>query len=1494
MIHRGTSPSNEPVQLRLLIWPDGRLEVESEVGDDEAVTTHVEASLIQLQGGWQKNQIEKDKHNLSQLRDACPEDVDIDLMYSFGVKSGLPLQPRFRCVRQVQVQKKEPSGLARLEMERDGTQLGFLLGPSVIDSSFQALMALADPDVGIGSLKIPLSIKRLQPTGRQYSIGVWSHFQLLDWTEHSTVFRSWMMNDAGESVLYFDSVHLQEVRDEHLQKVLQASGRLGAEQQALYATTWRPMSLATDVSKSKDGWLVLGRAEDIRISGLKEAGCHCVAHGTSKQCVDYSNESALEAVLQKFQVVIFVGGLLQDEKTTSRAHTEDVDVLVLALHLFRAATRVARGASSPQILLVTHRENKSQPIEPIHKGLWGFARTVRLEDSNLKITCLDADEPTDVAQAVEVGLAALDTHGEEELSFQRTGEDRLSCSRLTRSSLMARAPIRLNMPFRGALTGLRPVPQNMRQPVVLGSVQLRIRAIGLNFRDVLNVMGLYPGDPGPPGADCSGTVLELGERVRHLRTGEDVFGEAPGCLSTYSLAPSSLLTQKPPTWSFEEACTMPVIFVTVEEALGDLAQLKRGERVLIHAAAGGVGLVAIQYAKYVGAEVFATAGAEEKHSYLRSLGVKYITSSRSGNKFEADMKNFLEKEGAEGVDVVLNSLSHDDYISRSLACLKSGGRFIEIGKRGIWSHQQMFEARPDIMFEKIAADTMMEKESWRYNAYLKRLLTRVEAGALGPINMHIFEGLEEGVHALQFLQRAQNIGKVVISQPSKMCRVAGTHILSGGTGALGIVTAQFLAEEGAKSICLLSRGGKAPAEVQGRWEWLQASALEVTVKRGDVSEEAAVKAFAKDFAKGPCVSLLHLAGALADGMLPALDREMFLKSYAPKVHGLRHLLRHVKFEDAAQFVLFSSTSSLFGAPGQGNYAAANANLDAFAPYWSAKGRPTVSVQWGPWAEVGMAVQKGTVSRAKASGIGSLSNSQGMAILGSVLYQAGPVQCLVGAAHVRWSKFLRTVFNAGTPSFLQDMEAEAVKSTEGKGEGGELAAALSSMGAAERLEAIQQRVKRLAIDVVGEELSGDDPLLESGMDSLSGVEFRNRLQQEFGGVRLPNSAVFDYPTANALAGFIADQFGSAEPEATTTAAQVPPVTSSTSILELLNERTSGQPIFLVPGAALQAAGFQALSALLPVPAYGVSWPSSLPRDRWPSTLSELASLILEEVRRVVPSGPFHFAGHSFGASLCLEMARQVEAAGDTVALVILLDPRSLLPVEDSGGVFLQAGLLETVALLSQTVADGAHYASLVEELSKKDAAAQAEAFQNLGAAAVATLDHVHATFRWYATLLSESDTVSNIQARIHWLRAEEGWLQPEDAANEASKIVRHVQAQVFQRNAKVAERLRNWSSFKVLPVSGDHFSMLHEPKVASTAMKICYSLVEAEEEEIEQQEEVLAPVVAAQTTLPEEEHLTSAADLPERSATFGEVHEALHQEEYRWNLMAYRLGKAWDY
>lgn len=1420
----------EPVELRLLIWEDGRLEVESAVGEDpedHILSTHVEASLIRQAGGWKR--AEEDKHDLAQLRRSCPEEVDVDLMYSFGVKSGLPLQRRFRCVRQVQVQKSERKGFARLEMERDGTELGFLLGPSLIDSSFQALMALADPAVGIGSLKIPLSIKRLQPMGRRYSIGVWSHFELLDWTEHSTAFRCWLLNDAGETLLFFDSVHLQEVRDEHLQKVLQASGRLGAEQQALYSTLWRP--LPKELTADGDGsrkWLILGRQEDLRQSAMEEFRCIAAEDN------DFQDEAALQELFASFEAdaLVFVGGLGDDSHRTSvKCHgTDDVDVLALALHVLRAAL----SAGLPLVFLT--KKTQDQP-EPIHAGLWGFARTARLEEPDrLRLACVDLDssKPLEAIEAALTQLSKSDSR-EEELSWHN-GE--VLGRRLTRSELKAQTPMRLNMPARGALTGLRGVPQT-RQPLVLGSVQLRIRAVGLNFRDVLNVMGLYPGDPGPPGADMAGTVLDLAEHTGdHLRLAEDVFGEAPGCLSSYCLAPAPLIAPKPSSWSFEEACTMPVIFVTVEEALGDLAQLKRGERVLIHAAAGGVGLVAIQYAQYIGAEVYATAGAEEKHEYLRSIGVKHITSSRNGARFEEEMRSFLEKEGLEGVDVVLNSLSHDDYIPRSLAFLRNGGRFLEIGKRGIWSHQQMHQSRPDVMYEKIAADTMMEREPWRYNAYLKRLKDRVDSGALKPIHMHIFDGLEEGVRALQFLQRAQNIGKVVISQSSKLSKLpAGTHVLSGGTGALGVVTAQFLAEEGVKSLCLLSRAGRPPEEVQARWNWLQASTLQLQVLRCDISEEASVRS--ADVSQGPVVSLFHLAGALADAMLPALDRQLFLKSYGAKVHGLRHLLRLLG--DVALTVLFSSTSSLFGAPGQGNYAAANSTLDAFAAFADRDRGACVSVQWGPWAEVGMAVQKGTVQRAKASGIGSLSNPQGMAILASVICQTGePRHCLVGAAHVRWPKFLRSVFNATPPASLLDLAAEAAKSTEGAADAGSgISAELAALGPEERRQRLEVLVQRLASDVVGEDLSGDVELLESGMDSLSGVEFRNRLQQELGGIRLPNSAVFDFPTANMLAGFIAGQFstGPMSDEAAPTAQ----VTGESKILQLLNNRMAGPghpPLFLVPGAGLQAAGFQALASLLPVATWSVSWPQSLPRERWPDSLEALAELLLAEVRAVVgASEPLLLAGHSFGATVCLEMARQAEASAQAVSLVMLLDPRTLLPVAaGAGGLFDECGILETVAMLSQSVADGSRYASVVEESASAEDREEAVR-RLLGPQVAPVLEHIHETFRWYAGLLasarSELSKETALRARMLWVRAAgQAERSAEADSTSAKEIVQRVQAEIFQEDEVVAMHLKSMGAGGEVAAKapvlarGDHFAMLHEPHVAALAMRLCHAIVEA--------------------------------------------------------------------
>ena len=251
------------------------------------------------------------------------------------------------------------------------------------------------------------------------------------------------------------------------------------------------------------------------------------------------------------------------------------------------------------------------------------------------------------------------------------------------------------------------------------------------------------------------------------------------------------------------------MYTTVDYAFSELAKLKKGERVLIHAATGGVGLVAVQYAQRLGAKVFTTAGKEEKHAHLRGLGVKYIASSRDGAAFEKEMKKFLKEDKADGFDVVLNSLSHDDYIPRSLAMLREGGRFCEIGKRGVWTNEEMRQARPDVRYHLIAIDHMMEEDPDHYQVLLARLQDKMAKKQWDPLPMVTFTGFAEGVEAFRCLQRAAHIGKVVLEVPSRMnLDPTGTYVLSGGMGALGLTTAKALVEEGAKNVRWMCCGSR--------------------------------------------------------------------------------------------------------------------------------------------------------------------------------------------------------------------------------------------------------------------------------------------------------------------------------------------------------------------------------------------------------------------------------------------------------------------------------------------------------------------------------------------------------------------------------------------------------------------------------------------------------------------------------------------------------------
>jgi len=381
----------------------------------------------------------------------------------------------------------------------------------------------------------------------------------------------------------------------------------------------------------------------------------------------------------------------------------------------------------------------------------------------------------------------------------------------------------LQVPKRGVLDNLIYVPV-ARRPPGSGEVEIRVRASGLNFRDVLNALGMYPGDPGPLGGECAGTIVAVGEGVEGFKVGDEVIALGPACFSTHITTKAEWVAHKPPQSAgldFEEAATIPIAFLTAYYGLHHLAKLDKGERVLIHSAAGGVGTAAVQLAKRAGAEVFGTA-SPGKWEFLESLGVDHIMNSRTLEFAD----QVMEITDGRGVDIVLNSLA-DDFIPKSLAILSQNGRFLEIGKRGIWSDEKVAEFRSDIKNFIYDLGQVMLDEPELIQAMFRELAAGFEDSSLEPLPLKVFSH-QETLAAFRYMAQAKHTGKIVLTQlqiarfteqrvpPKKKdseqpvkgevsdagssipdpdsieIRSDGSYLTTGGLGALGLRVAQWL------------------------------------------------------------------------------------------------------------------------------------------------------------------------------------------------------------------------------------------------------------------------------------------------------------------------------------------------------------------------------------------------------------------------------------------------------------------------------------------------------------------------------------------------------------------------------------------------------------------------------------------------------------------------------------------------------------------------------
>ncbi|MCT7658840.1 type I polyketide synthase [Mycobacterium deserti] len=807
-------------------------------------------------------------------------------------------------------------------------------------------------------------------------------------------------------------------------------------------------------------------------------------------------------------------------EAVARLEAEIADLLD-AVHALQADDGVQLPGG---LWIVTTRAvatESGESVDPVQAALWGLGRNILNEEPALRCRLVDSDGSDEAVRSL---ANLLGTPGEEFEIALRQGK--FLASRLlpwARSGQLAvpRSTDYVLAPTeRGAIDNLRLAETEVTAPGA-GQVQVRVEAAGLNFRDVLNVLGLYPGDPGLIGGDFAGIVTEVASDVSGFEVGQRVMGFMQGAFASRVNVPAQLLAPVPDGLSAVAAATIPAAALTVRLAF-DWAQLRPGDRVLVHAASGGVGLAAIQWAQQCGATVFATASTY-KRAMLRKMGVKYVYDSRTTDFAD----QILADTGGAGVDVVLNSLTNEGFVAATVRATAQNGRFAEIAKRDIWTPEQMAAERPDIAYGIVALDGTIVADP----EHIRRLLAEVSAGLADgvwtPLHAEIYP-LTEAKTAFRRMQQARHIGKIVLQMPNPLApRGDRTYLITGGLGAIGLHTAAHLAQLGAGDLVLTSRRApdadaqRAIADITERYR------CRVHTFAADVGEQIEVaELLARIRAElPPLAGVVHLAGVLDDALLPQQNLERFRTTLAPKAFGALSLDRLTEDDELDFFIVSSSVSSVLGSPGQANYATANALLDGLVAQRKARGLPATGVNFGPWANGGMASSHAARANLGAQGLVPLEPTAALAAMGEIVAH-GTGQATVIKAN--WQRAAKALSGARPPILDHVLPSAAAEATGDSALLRQLQDVPEAQRAGFLTEFLQREVQgflRLA-----QPPAATSRFLDLGTDSLMAVELRNRLYGQFGGAfTISPTAVFDYPTIRSLAEYLADQMPALDPQ-----------------------------------------------------------------------------------------------------------------------------------------------------------------------------------------------------------------------------------------------------------------------------------------------------------------------------------------------------------------------------